>query len=286
MAPGAGFTLIELLVVISIITLLMSIAGPAAMKVRRKFLSARGMFNKRQVTAALNLFAYDNDGFYPESVATVGSGARWNWSDPTKLIGARARSPGMHRAMSEYLRRYIADATTVYCPMAPGRYKYLQQAWDAGDAWDNPERPFPADPLTGTYCFYWNYTGYIGGRKVTIQGPKGPAGARRQSTVLVTDYFGYDHWRTPGSYSSCEKFKGAGVTPETLLSAAYFYRTIDPDAPMPDVQLQAGFIDEHVETYRSHEAVPMEVSISPDGDIPYPRGIGPGVFYLPPAAVR
>ena len=49
------------------------------------------------------------------------------------LTGYRARSPRMHRSMSAYLRGYIEDADTMYCPGAPKKYRYLQDSWDAGD---------------------------------------------------------------------------------------------------------------------------------------------------------
>jgi len=48
----------------------------------------------------------------------------------------------------------------------------------------------------------------------------------------------YDHRRSPGAYSSCEKFKGADITPETWLSSAYWSRTADPNAPMPEIKLK------------------------------------------------
>ena len=146
-----------------------------------------GMTRQRQITAALNLFAFDNDDFYPQSVATVGFGTNWNWSAPTKLAANRTRSLALHRSVSAYLRAYIPDADTIHCPSAPKKYKYLQQAWDAGEDWDNPNTTFPADPVGGTLSLFWNYTGYIGGRKVTIKGPLGPARGNKRTNLLVAD---------------------------------------------------------------------------------------------------
>ena len=282
-----GFTLVELLVVMSIISLLFGIMLPALGKVRYKARTMLGMSNQRQITGAVNLYALDNDDLYPESVATVGFGDSWNWSDPTKLTGNRKRSPGLHRSLSAYLRRYIPDAGTMYCPNAPRKYKYLQQAWDAGDDWDNPETSFPSDPVGGTYCFYWNYTGFLGGDRTLFRGARGPAsGGRRYSKLLVTDYFGYDHWRSPNAYGSCERFAGAGITPETWLLSAYWSRDADTISGMPDIKLQAGYTDGHVEGYTTSEVVPAKVSITSDGSVPYPDGVGPGIFYLPQNALR
>ena len=276
-----GFTLIELLVVISVISMLMAIMLPALGRVKRQARSILSMSNQKQITNAVSFFASDNDERYPESVATIGFGDNWNWSDPTKLIGNRRRSPGLHRAMSEYLRSYIADASIMYCPNAPQRYRYLQQAWDAGDEWDNPDTAFVSDPVGGTYCFYWNYRGYLGGRRVIFRGPQGPASSRQYSKLLITDYLGYDHWRSPGAYGSCEKFNGAEITPETWLLSAYWCRTGDIKGDKPQVIARAGYSDGHVESYSLSEAVPMKVAITADGKSPYPDGVGPGIYFLP-----
>jgi prepilin-type N-terminal cleavage/methylation domain-containing protein len=280
-----GFTLVELLVVISIITLSMAVMVPSLGRVRRQARAILSMNNQKQITSAVNFFALDNNERFPPSVATVGFDDNWNWSDPTKLTGNRHRSPGLHRAMSEYLRGYIADASTMYCPNAPQKYKYLQEAWDAGDNWDNPDTPIPTDPVGGTYCFYWNYKAYIGGRRVIFRGPQGPASGGRYSKLLVSDYFGYDHWRNPGSYGSCEPFNGADITPETWLLSAYWSRKSAADNP-PEIKLRAGYTDGHIETYSASETVPVKVSITADGSVPYPDGVGPGVFLLPRNALH
>lgn len=270
---------------ISIISLLMGVLLPAVGSVRRKARAMLGMNNQKQIAAALNLFALDNDDRYPDSVATVGFGSNWNWSDPTKLTGNRKRSPRLYRSMSAYLRSYIQDAETMFCPNAPRKYKYLQQSWDAGDEWDNPETAFPSDPVGGTYCFYWSYKGYLGDGRSIIVGPRGPAGGRSESKLLLTDYFGYDHWRSPGAYGSCERIKGGEVVPETMLLSAYWSRPGEVDSDRPDIQLRAGYTDGHVESYSSNDVIGMRVSITSDGTVPYTDGVGPGIFYLPASAL-
>jgi type II secretory pathway pseudopilin PulG len=277
--------LVELLVVISIISLMMGITLPVFSRVRYQARTMLSMSNMRQITSAMNLYASDHNERYPESVATIGAGNTWNWTDSTRLTGNRRRSPQLYRAMSEYLRRYIPDASTMYCPNVPHKYEYLQKAWDAGDNWDNPNTSFPADPVGGTYCFYWNYRGFLGGRRVVFRGPQGPASSRRYSKLLVSDYFGYDHWRNPGSYSSCEPFDGAGITPETWLLSAYWSRKSDA-GDSPEIKLRAGYTDGHIETYSASEVVPMKVSITADGTVPYPDGVGPGIFFLPGNALH
>ncbi len=280
-----GFTLIELLVVISIISLMMGITLPVFSRLRRQARTMLSMSNMRQIASTINLYASDHNERYPESVATIGFGNTWNWTDSTRLTGNRRRSPQLYRSMSEYLRRYIPDASIMYCPNVPHKYEYLQQAWDAGDNWDNPKTAFPSDPVGGTYCFYWNYRGFVGGRRIVFRGPQGPASSGRYSKLLVSDYFGYDHWRNPGSFSSCEPFDGADITPETWLLSSFWFRKSDAD-DFPEIKLRAGYTDGHVETYSASNVVPIKVSITADGTVPYPDGMGPGVFFLPRNALH
>jgi prepilin-type N-terminal cleavage/methylation domain-containing protein len=283
-----GFTLIELLVVISIISLLMGIIVPVLGKVRRQARAMQGMNNQKEIASALNLFASDNDERYPESIGAVGFGNSWSWSDPTRLIGDLGQTPASHRAMSEYLRSYLPDASSVYCPSAPHKYRYLQQAWDAGDDWDNPDTSIKGDGMGGTYCFYWSYRGFLTERNAVFRGPMGPAsGGRRYSKLLVTDYFGYDHFRMQDAFGSCEPFRGAGVTPETDRLSAYWSRR-NPAETTPEFRLRAGYTDGHVETYSPADVTPMRLSLNQDGTNPFPEGTGTGygTFFLPTKAVQ
>lgn len=281
-----GFTLIELLVVMAILSILTGISLPVLSKVRGQVRRLRGMDNQKQIVSGVSLFALDNDEQYPESVATIGDATSWNWQEPMMLTGYRARSPRSYRSMSAYLRRYIQDADTIYCPNAPRKYKYLQDAWDAGDAWDNPDTPPVEDPVSGTYCFYWNYTGYLEGRNDLFQGPRNSMGGRGQSKLLVSDYFAYNHWRSEKKYSSCEKFSGSSITEGTILSSAYWSSKADAGPDKPQIKLQAAYTDGHVEVFSSLDTVMMKVIINPETGKPYPEDITPGSFYLPRNALR
>ncbi len=286
-ARCAGFTLIELLVVISIISLLMGILVPAIHGVRRQATALLGMKNQREIATAVNLFAAENSDRYPYSVATVGFDDKWSWYDPTVITGKTNRTVQIHRSMSAYLHDYIADGKTMYCPGAPRPYTYAQESWDAGDDWDNPDTPVSSDPVDGTYCFYWNYIGYLGQPRTLFRGPSGPAAGGLQSQLLVTDSFGYGHWQTPGAFASCEKLPGGDVVEETWLAASWWSAEGDPNESMPDVKLRAAYVDGHVSTYTPAETIPLRIPFTSAGTPPYPDGAGSrGIFYIPEDAVN
>jgi prepilin-type N-terminal cleavage/methylation domain-containing protein len=286
-ARGKAFTLVELLVVISIITTLLASLGPALVGVGRQATALLGARNQREVAGALNFFAADNDDFYPPSVATVGVEGNWNWSEPTRITGVRSRSPQVYRSMSAYLHSYLEDAKTLSCPAVPRPYTYLQEAWDAGDDWDNPDTPVASDPAWGTYCFYWGYLGYLGEPRTLFRGPHGPAAGGMESQLLMTDYLGFGNWRSPGNFASCEKLPGAEVFAERNLEPSLWLAEGDPNTAKPAIKLRAAFTDGHVETYQPADTVPMRVPLSADGVPPYPDGAGsPGVFYLPRSALH
>jgi prepilin-type N-terminal cleavage/methylation domain-containing protein len=282
-----GFTLVEVLVVISIILVLMGILLPILDKARRQSRVLLCVNNQRRIVAALSCYALDNHGFYPESMATITFGTigtSWHWQEPTMMTACKPRPLFTHRSVSAYLRSYIAEASTLFCPNAPRKYKYLEKVWEAGDDWDNPETSFSSDSVFGTYCFYWNYVGFLGDGEAPFRGPQDTLGG--QSELLVSDYFGYDHHRSPDSYGSCERFGGATVTFGTEASSAY-WSLLNSDGNIAldtlNIKLHAGFTDGHVESFTSSEVVPMKVSTTSDGSVPYPDGVGlgPGDFYLP-----
>jgi type II secretory pathway pseudopilin PulG len=287
-----------LLVVIVCISVLTAILLPllAAARARAKRLLC--MTNQREIVNGVSLFAADNDGKYPNPVATSRRGVTWSWLEPT-MMTAYGNSvsrpipgcfPGEHRSLAAYLHKYIADASIMFCPNAPSKYKYLQESWDAGDDWDNPETTAePQDMVLGTYCFYWNYVGYLDGDAGPFIGPLGSFYRRDRSKLLVSDYFGYDYWRSPDAYGSCERIKGAAVTEGSSASSAYWSVSGQDDSAtlaVLKVELHAGYMDGHVERYGTTEVVPMKVSWTPDGSEAFPSWLGKGIFYLPQNSLR
>ncbi len=279
-----GFTLIELLVAFSIITTLMAILMPVLARIRRNARNVVTMNDQRQLVMSLNIYTMDNKGRYPESVATIGTeDGSWNWQEPTMVIGYKKRNSYVHRAVSEYLGSYIKDPSVMFCSNTPERYKHTEQSWASGDKWDNPDTLARQDPVIGSYCFYWNYIGFVEEGKV-FKGPRLQSGGVGESTLLVSDYLGYGHWRSPKSYGSCERLRNAVITSGTWVSSAYWSCSQPYDnAALKGlgIKLNAGYTDGRVESYKPSETIPMKVSLTADGGVPYPDEMGPGIFLLP-----
>ena len=281
--PRRGFTLVEVLVVLIILSALLAVVLPILGKVRRQGRMVLKISNQRQITMAANSFSFDNDESYPESVAFIGPDDYWNWQEPMMMTRCTNEGPSRYRSMSAYLRDYIHDASVMVCPNGPRKYEYMQQAWDAGDDWRNPDTADNEDPLTGTYCFYWNYVGYLSETGDLFEGPWSPAVGRGQSKLLVSCYLGYDHWRNPGTYGSCEEFKGGGIAAGSDVSLAYWSCSDCNGLDDFRVKLHAGYTDGHVESFTASEVVPMKVIMDISTNEPYPdgMGMGPGTIYLP-----
>lgn len=241
----------------------------------------RGINNQHQIERSVNFFAENNDEKYPESVATLQSVRHWNWTDPRMMICEKPRKGQYHRSMSAYLHGYVEDASIMYCPNAPRKYKYLQRAWDAGEEWDNPDTAMDTDSLSGTYCFYWNYIGYLKERNRPFKGPRTTLDGRRRSKLLMSCYFGYDHHRSSNAYGSCERFKDSGIAFGKDLSSAYWFCDNNADLDKIGIKLHAVYTDGHVGSYSASDVVTMKVSKNPDGTIPYEDWLGLGDFYLP-----
>jgi len=294
-----AFTLIELLVVIGSMALLAGILVPAVGRVKQHARKLLNMNNQRQIVTAATEYSIQHDERFPPSVAMLIAKDTFEflgWDEPRTMTACWPLNRSGARSISRFLRPYLESSNTMYCPNAPKSKVFQREAWEAGDEWDHPTAAphRTSDPVFGTYCFYWNYRGFITETKRAFAGPRDSAAGFSSSTVMLTDYFGYGHplndyaYGTCRAYGSCELLPEGGVTPGSPSSSDFWsiedrYKSITPD--MIDVDLYAAYTDGHVEKYTPSEATEMRVSESYDGMRPQPISMSPGTFYLPRKAV-
>jgi len=268
----------------------MGVLVPALSQARRTARSLVSASRQRQIVLAANLYATDHEGWYPESVATAAMlGRTWRWQEPRMIKACQARADGYRCSASGYLRYYLPNAKVLSCPSSPAAYPYLKDLWRAGDAWDNPDTGYTDDHVIGSYCLYWNYVGHLTGQDRPFAGPQTNDGRSRGGTLLVSDYFGFNNWRSPESFGSCEHLPKAEATSETREAAAYWFARPkgEPDRAGVSVKLRAGFVDGHVEGYGPEATTVLEVANDLDGTSPAVSGfgLGAGQFFIPAVGV-
>lgn len=106
-----AFTLLEMLVVIGIIALLMALLVPAVSRVRAQSQTVACASNLRQLALAANLYANDNDGFYPPAHFKKTSG-----TPPNSVSGA----PVLLKAYSS------SENALIQCPVDPQAINVLE----------------------------------------------------------------------------------------------------------------------------------------------------------------
>jgi len=138
-AQRHAFTLIELLVVISIISLLISILLPALGKARTAAVQIQCMSNFRQNMVAVDTYATDYEGLYPDPGIII-SGTRVNtWMN--LMGGLFADKPqGMGLV---FAGEYLTTIDPFFCPSRnSGAYFYT----DVNRASSNPAKLYRTNP--------------------------------------------------------------------------------------------------------------------------------------------
>jgi len=108
MKDKRGFTLIELLVVIAIIGILASIVLASLNSARKKARDARREADVNQIQKALELYAQDHSGQYPDSAAVATVGAALSATLVPNYIAALPADP----LGGSYVYNYQSDAAS------------------------------------------------------------------------------------------------------------------------------------------------------------------------------
>jgi len=295
MESRRGFTVVELLTTVSVLMLLIGITLPALVAVRRYGRRVVGIHNQREIVFAVTLYACDSDDDFPDSVALCRTGARtYRWQDPRKVKTTEPLATMRHSSVAGYLGEYAKNAEIFCCPSSPAPHTYWRQAWEQADQWHYPESEDAdaADPLFGSYCFFWSYTAHLGSPAGPFVGPRSQLLRRPQSDLLVCDYFGYDDWRNRGYFGSCEPLKHDEIVAEFDWHSSYWsYRNhgVADDPGALKTRLNAGYVDGHVAGYLPSQTTAIWVSETPDGQEPYNEQLdlrNPGRYFVPTQALR
>ncbi len=260
-----GFTLIELLVVIAIIAMLLAIIVPALRAVKERVKLIMCGNNQRQVVYGLSTYGVDNIKLPP---STSNQGRPGRYHRPTELnwymndVGYPTTPD--YDFVGKFLSGYLAEVEVFNCALSPISGESVWPPKTSG----LPSEGFYSDfylngyytPLHSTYMLLWNYQGYNHRESVAVdmtlghfEGPRELASA---SKLAIQDSFFYLTsntnllWPSPqNSWYLSHPFKGSSkAMPYCTLADAN-------KSVFPDAWLNAGYLDGHVERFRSTEAV-------------------------------
>ncbi len=269
MLKKRAFTLIELLVVIAVIALLLAIIAPALSLAKQKVKMLMCASNQRNVVHGLSAYAAENNSKLPPTpYHTPGVGY---YRQPS-LLNSYGNSIGLSgnptwAFVGRFLSDYLPDVEVFNCTLAP---------IDADSPWPPETSPRPAwgkygefylnggyAPLPCTSMLLWNYQGYNHEDSTLVDTSlahfEGPKVVGSSNGLVIQDSFYYlttlGSWIWPaprGTWRLSHPFKGSS-------RAIPQYNLIDPDKTVfPDVWLNAGYLDGHVEKFHSTETKHVE----------------------------
>jgi len=278
MSTTRGFTLIELLVVIAILALLMAILLPSLNLVREKARMAICGSNQRQLVVGLTLYAADNDDKLPPCTDKLAatSATRANYHHPMELNFHYTNKWGPvsnvqdpdYQYTGKCLGKYLPEVEVYNCPVAP-----IQP----DSPWPPPGSSYPPvstygdlyktgtwAPLHSTYILLWNYQGYnpeVSPRAFKGNGYTSFAGPQRASSsvkLVVQDALMFKTDASmlfPDTDLSNKWYSSHRMRNSARGKDSPFYKeTPSVRAQIPEVWLNAGYLDGHVSRFNSQDS--------------------------------
>jgi prepilin-type N-terminal cleavage/methylation domain-containing protein len=270
-----GFTLIELLVVIAIIALLMAILMPVLRKAKEQGKYLRCAGNQRQVILGLTAYAADNDEKLPPNTCRFQGANFTAFHQPHELNFHYSNSFGKfnpadpkYHYVGKYVGSYLPQVYIYNCPASPidPEIPWPPPASQFGQPVDSYENLYLSGeyaPLNCTYLLFWNYQGYnkqfnqsgVHGRH-SIEGPKKLSG---KTQLLIQDSLFCGGWvENPVDDHPWHSSHGARNSVRAERTPFYNtpyltdteYLSVEPE-DAPEMKMQAGFTDGHVESFNS-----------------------------------
>lgn len=273
-----AFTLIELLVVISIIALLVAILMPALNKAREQAKFVVCSSNMHQVVLGVAEYAVDNNGKLLPNTSRLRSG---NWHLPHELnfhpsnnrvVINNPETERDYHYVGRYLKPYLEDVKIFNCPASPIDPKAEWPPAGAGggdpvDTYENLYRTGQYAPLHCTYMPFWNYQGYNynENNSAFLKHIEGPKSLESKTKLLLQDAMLF---KTDASLLFPQDVPSTWFTThrtkETKKNEGLpFYSVLGYPEPshqsdvvtIPEVKLNAAYLDTHVESFTSREGV-------------------------------
>jgi prepilin-type N-terminal cleavage/methylation domain-containing protein/prepilin-type processing-associated H-X9-DG protein len=238
-----GFTLMELLVVIAIIALLMSILLPSLSKVREQAKMMICGTRQKSILSALGLYMAEWDGKLTPSIQGRDKNPRtgevgW-WTIPNRVkyyYGTGRELNG--GSVIDLFGSYLEDPEYLNCPIPKQDLEWQEEFYRVA----NNET---IRTLNCSYFLLWNWVRFEDAGFRPILGG---------DSLMVMDYLtcgGGDIEGEP-AWTSAHRIKGSSLydfrdLEEDIPEKLQLYMIIQDRAEIPDVKINCGFIDGHVE---------------------------------------
>jgi prepilin-type N-terminal cleavage/methylation domain-containing protein len=184
-----GFTLIELLVVIAIIAILAAILFPVFATMKERAKRSACLANLRQIAVALQTYANDSDGRFPQANFDTPAQNPSHWSQYSYAFWAFALQP------------YCKSWNLFLCPSSPHR----KPAWGTGIA-----------PIATYGMNEYMARAESGFTQDNLPHPS--------ETALVADCYGaalFHNWNDSNTYAEPEDIGGGIVLPSGMIRVKY-----------------------------------------------------------------